>query len=114
MQAKFLIELVEIARRRHIILSRFRYSAVPPESLTIGVPALVDFVVQGKMPVERVATFYPFADINRAAASSAGESIQNRVADPEEVAAPVLFLLSDDASFITGSQLVPDGGMTAI
>ncbi len=53
-------------------------------------------------------------DINRAAASSAGESIQNRVADPEEVAAPVLFLLSDDASFITGSQLVPDGGMTAI
>ncbi|MCB1489179.1 MAG: SDR family oxidoreductase [Bauldia sp.] len=36
-----------------------------------------------------------------------------RIADPSEIARTVAFLLSDDASFITGSGLVVDGGMTA-
>ncbi|WP_414902279.1 SDR family oxidoreductase [Sphingomonas flavalba] len=37
-----------------------------------------------------------------------------RVGDPEEVARAVLFLCSDDASFITGTDLAVDGGYTAI
>jgi NAD(P)-dependent dehydrogenase (short-subunit alcohol dehydrogenase family) len=41
-------------------------------------------------------------------------NLQKRVAEPDEIAAPVCFLLSDDASFITGILLVADGGETAI
>ena len=41
-------------------------------------------------------------------------NLQKRVAEPEELAAPVCFLLSDDASFITGALLVADGGETAV
>ena len=37
-----------------------------------------------------------------------------RVANPEEVASAVLFLCSDDASFITGTDLCVDGGYTAM
>jgi NAD(P)-dependent dehydrogenase (short-subunit alcohol dehydrogenase family) len=36
-----------------------------------------------------------------------------RVAEPEEVAAAIAFLASDDASFITGVTLPVDGGLTA-
>jgi NAD(P)-dependent dehydrogenase (short-subunit alcohol dehydrogenase family) len=38
--------------------------------------------------------------------------VLNRWAQPEEIAAPVLFLLSDGASYITGASLVADGGFT--
>ncbi|MGE0487223.1 MAG: glucose 1-dehydrogenase [Gammaproteobacteria bacterium] len=37
-----------------------------------------------------------------------------RVGRPEEVAAPILFLCSDEASFITGTELVIDGGISAM
>lgn len=41
-------------------------------------------------------------------------NLQKRVAEPSEIAAAVCFLLSDDASFVTGALLVADGGETAI
>lgn len=37
-----------------------------------------------------------------------------RVANPDEVASAVLFLCSDDASFITGTDICVDGGYTAM
>ncbi len=37
----------------------------------------------------------------------------NRLGDPREVANAVLFLASDEASFITGTHLMVDGGYTA-
>lgn len=37
----------------------------------------------------------------------------NRIAQPSEIAAAVSFLLSEDASFITGTDLIVDGGYLA-
>ncbi len=37
-----------------------------------------------------------------------------RIGKPEEIAAAVLFLASDDAKFITGVELNVDGGMALV
>jgi NAD(P)-dependent dehydrogenase (short-subunit alcohol dehydrogenase family) len=36
-----------------------------------------------------------------------------RLGQPEDIANAIAFLCSDDAAFITGSELVVDGGYTA-
>ena len=36
-----------------------------------------------------------------------------RMGTPEDIAAGILYLASDESSFVTGSELVIDGGMTA-
>jgi NAD(P)-dependent dehydrogenase (short-subunit alcohol dehydrogenase family) len=44
----------------------------------------------------------------------ATETPLGRVADPDEIAAAALFLASDDASFVTGSELFADGGQAQV
>ena len=42
------------------------------------------------------------------------QSIQARIAEPEEIATAACFLFSDESSFFTASLLVADGGATAL
>jgi NAD(P)-dependent dehydrogenase (short-subunit alcohol dehydrogenase family) len=43
----------------------------------------------------------------------AGEQIQKRYADPEELAQAILFMVSPEASFMTGTAVSVDGGWSA-
>ncbi len=71
----------------------------------------------------RVNSVHPgFVDSPMTAASHAlpgvhdlrvGRTPLGRMGTPEDIAAGVLYLASDESSFVTGSELVIDGGMTA-
>jgi dihydroanticapsin dehydrogenase len=43
-----------------------------------------------------------------------GASMLKRIADPVEIANAILFLASDDASYVTAAHLLVDGGYTAV
>lgn len=53
------------------------------------------------------------SDITALQRKYAGSNPLNRIAAPEEIANCVLFLASDEASFVTGTSLVADGGKLA-
>jgi NAD(P)-dependent dehydrogenase (short-subunit alcohol dehydrogenase family) len=52
-------------------------------------------------------------DPEQLVAQRAGQNPMGRPARPEEIANAALFLISDEASFITGAALPVDGGTTA-
>lgn len=46
--------------------------------------------------------------------AKAATTMLGRLAQPAEIAAAVVFLASDESSFVTGSEIVVDGGVTAM
>ena len=63
-------------------------------------PTLDRYAVQKGMTIEQVL------------AAWAPAHLLNRLAEPQEIANAILFLASEEASFITGASLMVDGGYT--
>ena len=86
-------------------------------ALDVGPAIRVNVVAPGRVRTGMTTPLYTArggGSYEKGAAMSAQLNVQKRIGEPEEIAAPVCFLLSDEASFITGTVIVPDGGETAI
>lgn len=79
-----------------------RVNAVIPGFITTGI-----FTRHLAIPAEHVA----LADRAIAQAAAQAQPVR-RAGRPEDIAAAVAYLLSDEAGFVTGTHLVVDGGIT--
>jgi NAD(P)-dependent dehydrogenase (short-subunit alcohol dehydrogenase family) len=74
----------------------------------------INAVCPGSVDTDMIrAAWQQYGDVEEAQRIWAAKHPLGRIALPAEVASVVLFLASADASFITGSALVVDGGITA-
>lgn len=82
-----------------------RVNAISPG--TVDTPMLRTFM---SLPDAKVPEGTDVEDLVR---KRAQVNPMGRAAAPEEIAAAALFMISDEASFVTGANLVVDGGATA-
>jgi len=95
----------------------FAYQASKGAVVIMSKSAAIQYAREGI----RVNTVIPgpadtamFSNVERALAQQVKDQIPlGRIARPEDVAYGVLYLASDEAAFVTGTELVIDGGFTA-
>ena len=74
----------------------------------------VNCICPGSVETDMIhSAWRAYGDVEAAARVWASKHPMNRIATPEEIARVVLFLASDDSSFITGAAIPIDGGITA-
>lgn len=80
-----------------------------------GLPIRINSIHAGF--IDTALVHIALARMGEAAAEIATKTVASvlmqRLGKPEEVARAVLFLASDDSPFMTGAELVTDGGLSA-
>jgi 3-oxoacyl-[acyl-carrier protein] reductase len=72
----------------------------------------VNCVAPGFIETEMTKTVRNAGKWREVVCSMASRTVLNRIGEPRDIACAILFLSSDESSFITGQTLVVDGGRT--
>jgi NAD(P)-dependent dehydrogenase (short-subunit alcohol dehydrogenase family) len=74
----------------------------------------VNAISPGVVPTEGYRTLGNEEELKQFVAQQATQIPLGRVGEPDEIASAVLFLASDESSFVAGIELVVDGGMISV
>jgi NAD(P)-dependent dehydrogenase (short-subunit alcohol dehydrogenase family) len=74
----------------------------------------VNVISPGVVPTEGYGALGNEEELKQFTAQMATQIPLGRVGQPDEIAKAVVFLASDDSSFVAGAELVVDGGMIAV
>jgi NAD(P)-dependent dehydrogenase (short-subunit alcohol dehydrogenase family) len=86
--------------------------ALDPASLNIRVNCICPgYVISPALIAFAATSAVPFEQLER---ETSKEIIPGRFGKPEEIAKCVVFLCSDEASYVTGAYLMADGGLRAL
>ena len=75
-------------------------------------PGVID-TEMGQQTIDILGERYTGGDMERARKASVGRHPIGRLGTVTDIAKAIMYLASDDASFVTGSNMVIDGGLTA-
>lgn len=95
------------AGTKHAVIGLTKAAALEVSSLGVRVNAVAPAVIQTEM----ADRFFGTDEQVRAHAASLHPI--GRIGQPHEITGPVLWLLSDQSSFVTGQTIAVDGGLTA-
>jgi NAD(P)-dependent dehydrogenase (short-subunit alcohol dehydrogenase family) len=90
------------------IIALSRVTAAELRSFNVRANALLPAFVDTPMQLTAMSTFDQ--SLGEGGASAMIDRLQGRMASPEEMAGVVAFLLSEDASMVTGTAQIADGG----
>src|SRR5271157_1747633 len=74
----------------------------------------VNVISPGVVPTEGYRALGNEEELQQFTAQMAAQIPLGRVGQPDEIAKAVIFLASDDSSFVAGAEMVVDGGMIAV
>lgn len=111
-EPSLLLPISSTLRAGLMALTRVQATELAPHGVTVNSVLPGHTLTDRQLHLARIRADQKGIDVEQALQLQANEVPMKRLAEPPEIAAAVVFLCSQQASYITGTNLLVDGGLT--